>query len=291
MWTLLASIFAASTLAQGTKYGNNHVQVNFDSQTVEQTAFPEPNATLISPAFLANASFSPGWANGTAGATSFDQLSTQWAIQKSDYRVTRINFTSATLIHGLAAKNPTWMSFRIADFNSEEGRPFPYVYLSGSVNSSSSGRESKKLRVWIQGSVHGNEPAGDEATLALLGALDANQTWASSFLEKMDIIVVPRYNPDGNSCKLSVYAVFESVLTMIDFQRTLATNFDPNRDHTKLARQQTRDIKEWFNRVSPHIAIDMHEYSAGTRYGANYSNAADGMYSAAKVKIPYKLLV
>jgi hypothetical protein len=67
-----------------------------------------------------------------------------------------------------------------------------------------------------------------------------------------------------------------------DFQRTLATNFDPNRDHTKLARQQTRDIKEWFTSFSPHIAIDMHEYTAGSRYAENYSNAADGMYSAAK---------
>jgi hypothetical protein len=68
-----------------------------------------------------------------------------------------------------------------------------------------------------------------------------------------------------------------------DFQRTLATNYDPNRDHTKLARQQTRDIKEWFTDFSPHIAIDMHEYGAATRYSGNYSNAADGMYSAAKV--------
>lgn len=67
-----------------------------------------------------------------------------------------------------------------------------------------------------------------------------------------------------------------------DFQRTLATNFDPNRDHTKLARQQTREIKQWFSTFSPHIALDMHEYGAATRYGGNYSNAADGMYSAAK---------
>jgi hypothetical protein len=79
------------------------------------------------------------------------------------------------------------------------------------------------------------------------------------------------------------------ILTTPDFQRTLATNFDPNRDHTKLARQQTRDIKEWLSSFSPHIAIDMHEYGAASRYSGNYSNAADGMYSAAKVQLslPY----
>ena len=49
--------------------------------------------------------------------------------------------------------------------------------------------------------MHGNEPAGDEALLALLGALDADQEWAASFLEALDIIVLPRYNPDGNDCE------------------------------------------------------------------------------------------
>jgi murein tripeptide amidase MpaA len=92
------------------------------------------------------------------------------------------------------------MSFRVADFRSEEGNSFPYVYLSTNSNASSVERSSGKLRVWIQGSVHGNEPAGDEATLALLGAMDANKTFAASFLEAMDIIVLPRYNPDGNAC-------------------------------------------------------------------------------------------
>lgn len=120
--------------------------------------------------------------------------------------------------------------------------------------------------MWIQGSVHGNEPAGDEATLALLGAMDADPIWAATFLEKLEIIVLPRYNPDGNAY----------------FQRTLATNFDPNRDHTKLVRQQTRDIKQWFSTFAPHVAIDMHEYGAPSKYAGNYNNAADGMYSAAK---------
>ncbi|KAL5379550.1 hypothetical protein DPSP01_008427 [Paraphaeosphaeria sporulosa] len=241
------ALFASTTLAQS-QYGENHVNVNLDSQLVEQKAFPAPNTTLLSPAFLksGNASFDPGWFTGSEGATSQDELT--------------------SFLSDLAANNPSWMSFHEAAFLSEEGNTFPYVYLSTSQNNSATGYDPGKLRVWIQGSVHGNEPAGDEATLALLGAMDANSTWAATFLEAMDVIVLPRYNPDGNAY----------------FQRTLATNFDPNRDHIKLARQQTRDIKEWFSTFSPHIAIDMHEYGAATRYSVNYSNAADGMYSAAK---------
>jgi hypothetical protein len=72
----LLTLFAASTLAQS-QYGENHANVNLDSQLVEQTAFPEPNVALLSPAFLpaANASFDPGWTKGTEGATSQDKLS------------------------------------------------------------------------------------------------------------------------------------------------------------------------------------------------------------------------
>ena len=69
------ALFAASALAQ-TQYGDNHVTVDFDSQIVEQRAFPAPNVTLYSPAFItgANASFEPGWFDGSEGATSQDKL-------------------------------------------------------------------------------------------------------------------------------------------------------------------------------------------------------------------------
>jgi murein tripeptide amidase MpaA len=55
--------------------------------------------------------------------------------------------------------------------------------------------------VWVQGGVHGNEPAGDMATLALLGKLEAEPEWREMILEKLDILVLPRYNPDGEFCK------------------------------------------------------------------------------------------
>lgn len=193
-----AVLFAATALAQS-QYGENHVRVTFDSQLVEQTAFPAPNETLYSPAFAPgrNASFAPGWFNGSEGATSQDDLSESKHLRT---HLPMVNIFQVSFISGLAAKNPSWMSFRVADFTSEEGKPFPYIYLSTGSNVSSVQGDANKLRVWIQGSVHGNEPAGDEATLALLGAMDANKTFAASFLEKLDVVVLPRYNPDGNAC-------------------------------------------------------------------------------------------
>jgi hypothetical protein len=82
------ALFSASVLAQS-QYGENHVNLNFDSQLVEQAAFPKPNVALLSPAFLpnANASFDPGWSKGTEGATSQDELSTQTSQTSSSFEL------------------------------------------------------------------------------------------------------------------------------------------------------------------------------------------------------------
>jgi hypothetical protein len=83
MATFTALLFAATALAQGTKYGENHVVVGFDEQIVEQRAFPAPNITLYSPAFAPNASFAPGWTEGSEGATSQADLGmSKWRLLK-----------------------------------------------------------------------------------------------------------------------------------------------------------------------------------------------------------------
>lgn len=72
-----AAALTGSAFAQ-TKYGENHVRVNLDSDMVEQGAFPAPNVTLLSPAFLPNATFVPGWFDGSDGATGQSTLSMRW---------------------------------------------------------------------------------------------------------------------------------------------------------------------------------------------------------------------
>ena len=161
-----------------------------------------------------------------------------------------------------------YMTYATANFTSEEHRSYPYVHLSTTSSGPYKRREGgdKKVRVWIQGAAHGNEPAGDEAALALLGKFDADEDWADEILDKLDLVVLPRYNPDG----------------VFYFQRTLATNYDPNRDHVKLARQQTRDIKELFGEFNPHVVVDLHEYGSSSTFAGQYVHASDGLFSAAK---------
>lgn len=144
---------------------------------------------------------------------------------------------------------------------SEEGRQIPYLYLSDPSQKSGN---TTKLRVYIQASIHGDEPAGDQAVMALIGKMDANETWTSSLLEKMDIKILPRYNVDG----------------VHYFQRQLASNYDPNRDLNKFDRQQTRDIRREFMDFNPHVCMDLHEFRGPAIYGGEWQHGNDGLIYA-----------
>lgn len=251
---LMLLVLKAFTVATGAaKYGYNHVKVWPDPPRIERN-FPPPNITLYSPAFLDTDQIPLAFANGTEGPTSDAVL---------DDFLTEI-----------ASRN-SWMNYGSTGDVTEEGRSLRYVYLSTSnkpwnstlqVPETPMPPSKTKLRVWLQGGVHGSEPAGDQCILALLGKMDAEPHWTASLLENLDIMLLPRYNPDG----------------IAYFQRDFASNFDPNRDHVKLARKQTRSIKGMFSQFDPHVAADMHEFRASAMYGGKYLPGADAMFSAAK---------
>ncbi|RYP55225.1 hypothetical protein DL769_010222 [Monosporascus sp. CRB-8-3] len=235
--SLLSAVGAA-------QYGYNHVTVRQDPEIVAAN-FGDVDVDLYSPYFLNPEGRQPGFPEGTQGPTSHEDMETfmEKIVSRNDY-----------------------MTYYTANFTSEELRSFPYIHLSSSDSGSCRRcRANQKVRVWLQAAAHGNEPAGDESLLALLGKFDAEPEWAAEILEKVELVILPRYNPDG----------------VFYFQRTLATNFDPNRDHIKLAREQTRQIKQLFGEFNPHVVADMHEYGATTQYG-RYNHGSDGLFSAAK---------
>jgi len=113
--------------------------------------------------------------------------------QQCDRRRKAINNLPDDFLRGIASRH-NWFNYQIADFKSEQGRPIFTAFLSDPNSKSSN---STKLRVWLQAAIHGNEPAADQGAMALLGKMDTDTTWTASLLEKMDIFVMPRYNPDG----------------------------------------------------------------------------------------------
>lgn len=237
----VSSLVINSVCAQS-RYADNTVPL-YDEPEVVAANFPDPKIDLYSPAFLDPDSVPDGFANGTSGPTSQALL--------EDF------------LQGLADRN-SWMTFNTPDFTSEEGRSIPYVWLSNTEGFN--GTSSGKLRIYIHGAVHGNEPGGDQAVMAFLGKLDNNSTWAEEVLDKADFLVIPRYNPDG----------------VAYFQRWLATGFDPNRDHVKLARQQTLDVKAMNVAWDAHISVDCHEYGARPLVNGTLLSAQDGQFSAFK---------
>ncbi|KAI0540548.1 carboxypeptidase [Xylaria digitata] len=240
---ILQALYAWLPHVRASQYGENHAPVEKDEDLVA-AHFSDTDDVLLSPAFLTPQGVLAGFANGTDGPTD--------------------DATLDNFLRSISDRND-WVGYHVADFTSEEGRLFPYVYLS-KESQASRDENSQKLRVWIQGGVHGNEPAGDQAVLALLGKLDANETWATPILERMDILLFPRYNPDGVSY----------------FQRELSSNLDPNREHTKLARHQSREIKQLLSSFSPHITVDMHEFTGTRLTGGRYKHGMDALIAPGK---------
>lgn len=105
--------------------------------------------------------------------------------------------------------------------------------------------DKHKPTVWLQGQIHGNEPAAGEGVLATMQSLAGS--FGDNVLSKINVIVVPRVNPDGS------YA----------FDRHAANGLDANRDHIKFDLPEVKAIHQLHNQYRPEVTIDAHEYSVG----------------------------
>ncbi|KAI9149933.1 carboxypeptidase 2 [Paramyrothecium foliicola] len=245
MWShaLLAGLLHASLTKAQLAYADNKEPLQQDNPTVS-ALFPNVSSVqLFSPAFINPESVPAGFANGTEGPTDINILD--------------------EFLRSIAQRN-SWATYH-GEIESEELRPIPYLSLSSPQNSTT---KSPKLRIWLQGGVHGTEPGGDQAILALLGKFDHNTTWTESILAKADLIVLPRYNVDG----------------VAYFQRYFASNAEANGDQAQLSVQQARDVKQVVSDFDPHIFLDAHEYTGGGRLGSQgqYRKAQDAQVSHVK---------
>ncbi|MBM7703894.1 M14 family metallopeptidase [Metabacillus iocasae] len=125
---------------------------------------------------------------------------------------------------------------------SQRGLDIPALYFTTEKDFSPMSF-SKKPTVWLQAQIHGNEPASGEAALVIAERLTGKL--GKEVLKDVNVIVVPRINPDGS----------------YDFTRTLASKDDGNRDHIKLENKEVQAIHQEFNRYSPEVVIDAHEYT------------------------------
>jgi len=121
---------------------------------------------------------------------------------------------------------------------SQKGKKIPIIYIKNKNNT-----DEKKLKVWMQGGLHGNEPASTESLLYLIHLIleDADYKY---LLDKIELAILPMANIDG----------------FLKNDRYAANGLDLNRDHTKMMAPETKASKVAFANFDPHVALDFHEY-------------------------------
>ena len=102
----------------------------------------------------------------------------------------------------------------------------------------------EKPTVLYRCQMHGNEPAGGEAALAMIKWLDGEL--GEALLDTINICVIPRQNPDGAQ----------------DYKRTMFGDIDPNRDSLRLKTQEIVSYMQLCQLLEPELIIDGHEYNA-----------------------------
>ncbi|MGM9932095.1 M14 family metallopeptidase, partial [Pradoshia sp.] len=172
------------------------------------------------------------------------------------------------------SKKNKHMSYKIIG-KSLEGREIPMIIFS--KNPDNIKKDKKKPLIWVQGQIHGNEPAAGESNLVLAQMIAEGKL--GNVLDKANIIIVPRINPDG-----SYY-----------FKRFIATDMDANRDYMKVEYPEVRTVYKAINEYQPDVVLDTHEYTVNSsllnKYGDKGSIASyDVLISSAKnLNIPEKL--
>jgi len=140
------------------------------------------------------------------------------------------------------------MLLRIAGY-SQERRVLPALFFTNAGRFAPA--ELQRLDrpvVLLVGQLHGNEPAGGEAMLALAQALAEGEL--KPLLDRISVVIVPRGNPDGAHY----------------FWRATANCTDVNRDHLKVDLPETMALRRLTQALRPDIFVDAHEFSVATRW-------------------------
>jgi hypothetical protein len=102
----------------------------------------------------------------------------------------------------------------------------------------------------LVGQQHGNEPAGSEALLVVAGQLADARHPLAAVLERLDVVVLPRLNPDGAALQ----------------RRSNAAGLDINRDHLLLRTPEAEALARLHRELRPVLVVDAHEHIALGRY-------------------------
>jgi hypothetical protein len=102
--------------------------------------------------------------------------------------------------------------------------------------------------VALIGGQHGDEPAGSEALLVIARELAGRELGA--VLDRVDVLLLPRANPDGADL----------------MSRVTTSGVDINRDHLLLRTPEAQAVNALLRRQRPVVVADLHEHTVVGRY-------------------------
>jgi hypothetical protein len=143
----------------------------------------------------------------------------------------------AALLERIAARTPQRVK-RLAAGRSQRGVAIEALHFArpGGV---------PRPRVLLIGQQHGDEPAAAEALIVLAGELSN-----SPLLDRIEVVLLPRANPDGAAIG----------------RRVAADASDINRDHLLLRTPEAQAIAGLARELSPAVVVDVHEHTVVGRY-------------------------
>ena len=107
---------------------------------------------------------------------------------------------------------------------------------------------TRRPTVLIVAQQHGNEPAGSEA--ALVVARELAQGLLEPLLDKINVLIVARANPDGAAAN----------------QQATANGIDMDRDHLLLNSPEARALAQLVRDYQPMVVLDANEYTVVGHY-------------------------
>lgn len=137
------------------------------------------------------------------------------------------------------------------------------------VNKSEQGRDlwvatvgTGAEHVWIQGRIHGNEPYGTDAILALLKDLGTNGSPDYKLLrDKFTFHFIPMYNPDGSEANIRQTVLWDQANNVPEPGASgNEQRVDLNRDWTPngFVANESLAFYEYWTDVDPEYGIDIH---------------------------------
>jgi hypothetical protein len=199
------------------------------------------------------------------GAAPPDDLRPQTRAERTDYRETSSHADVFTFLEALVGRDGP-VSFRSIGQTAQGRDIFLAVVAKPGTASALQVQRNDKVVVYIQANIHGGEVEGKEAALMLLRQLAQRRN--DPLLNRLVLVVVPDFNPDGNDA-LGDGRTSRPSQDGPDRvgRRANGQGLDLNRDAMKAEAPETRAVLAYIYRAwDPDVILDLHTTN-GTRHG------------------------